>query len=195
MAECAGGAVILAAGFSRRFGSDKRTHRLNAHDTLLTATLRRYARCFERLVLVVRPGDEALAAAATAAAGAVPTQIVYCAAARFGMGHSLAAGATAATDWNYLFLALGDMPWILEETLGELRGHAERAPRDAIIQPTCGGRPGHPVGFGAAHLPALQRLDGDAGARRIVEQAGGRVQRIEFPDPGVLTDLDTPPVD
>jgi molybdenum cofactor cytidylyltransferase len=181
------GAVLLAAGFSRRFGSDKRRHPLPNGESLLDASVALYAAAFERLVVVLRPEDDLLAAVPAA------VRVVRCADAHLGMGHSLACGARAAEGWSQVFVALADMPWVRAETLRALQATLAEAPADAIVQPVYQGKPGHPVGFGATHLPALTRMSGDAGARELLATAGDRLVRVPVDDPGVLQDLDTPP--
>ena len=54
------GAIVLAAGFGRRFGSDKRIAALNRKSVAET-TLTAYASVFAHLRVVLRPEDEALA--------------------------------------------------------------------------------------------------------------------------------------
>ena len=186
-----GGALLLAAGFSRRFGSDKRRHALADGHSLLEASVALYGTAFPRLMVVLRPDDTDLVTKVHAVRP--DARIVYCEDAAEGMGHSLAAGARAARAWRYVFVALADMPWVKPETLARLRRALENAPDDAIVVPEYRGQPGHPVGFGGSHLAALAGLSGDAGARRVVRAAGDRVRRISVDDPGVLEDLDAPP--
>lgn len=187
-----GGAVLLAAGYSRRFGSDKRRHVLDDGVPLLLASVRRYASAFPELVVVLRPDDQALADAVRAERpGAV--RVAICADAHRGMAHSLACGVRATSGWHYLFVALGDMPWVAETTLSRLRAALLDAGRGAIVQPCHEGVPGHPVGFGADWFEQLETLEGDEGARRLLAGAGPRLQRLEVNDAGVLRDLDTPP--
>lgn len=192
--------MLLAAGFSRRFGSDKRRHRLADGTPLLLASARLYAQAFGHLVVVVRPDDRELADAVTDAVtdaladavGADTVHVVICPDAHLGMGHSLASGVAAARGWDYLFVALADMAWVRPATLQHLRRRMEGLPSDAILQPTYRDTPGHPVGFGADQFPALEALTGDAGARRLLQQAGPELVRVAVDDPGVLEDLDTP---
>ncbi|MFU8816108.1 MAG: nucleotidyltransferase family protein [Pseudomonadales bacterium] len=186
------GAVLLAAGASRRFGSDKRRHRLEDGTPLLSASVSLYAAAFEQLIVVLRPEDDDLAAAVSAAATGTP-RVVRCADAHLGMGHSLAAGIRAAAGWRYAFVALADMAWVRVETLARLRAVLTAAPPDAIVQPAYHGAAGHPVGFGAAHFARLCRLSGDEGARSLVREARAQLVTVDVDDPGVLEDLDTPP--
>jgi molybdenum cofactor cytidylyltransferase len=109
------------------------------------------------------------------------------------MGHSLACGARAAAGWPWAVVALGDMAWVQPATLLTLRQCLEQGNSQTIVQPLHQGVPGNPVGFGAAWLPALEKLEGDSGARALLRAAGDDVIRIEVNDPGVLQDLDEPP--
>jgi molybdenum cofactor cytidylyltransferase len=186
-----GGVVLLAAGYSRRFGADKRRHRLADGRALAEASLDLYAAAFEEVLVVVRPEDDALAEHLT---GRCPgARIVRCADARLGMGHSLACGARAARDWDYLFVALADMAWVRPDTLLRLRDLMLQAPADCVIQPWHRKRPGHPVGFAGRYLDALKDLGGDEGARAVVAAAGPDRIRLEVDDPGIFEDLDNPP--
>jgi len=63
---------------------------------------------------------------------------------------------------------------------------------DRIVVPVHAGRSGHPVLFGAAHLPALARLRGDEGGRSILAANRGSVRRLELEDDAILRDVDTP---
>jgi molybdenum cofactor cytidylyltransferase len=183
-----GSALILAAGRGRRFGSDKRKARLPDGRTLLAATLERYASVFHQVRVVLRPG-EALAE------GCAARSIQILAAPRWadGMGATLAAGIPACVDDAWVFIGLGDMPWVRAETLRQLVAAFEEDPAQqrSIVQPVHAGRPGHPVGFRSVHFPALARLSGDQGARALVAAAPGRFA-LPVDDPGVLLDADTP---
>lgn len=192
------GALLLGAGFSRRFGSDKRRHLVTLPDgsrvPMLCATAGLYARVFVETVVVVRVGDEDLSTLLARQAG---VRTVVAADAAGGMGHSLAAGIRAVSGWSYAFVGLGDMPFVRPETLRELRTTMERCladgQRSCILQPWHDGRPGHPVGFGAPHFAALAALTGDEGARRVLRDAHHDLVRLEVDDPGVLQDVDEPP--
>lgn len=187
-----GGVVLLAAGTASRFGSDKRTHVLPGGNTVLVGVIAEYVDQFEELIVVLRPGDEALAGDLQTQFSTDALTIVYAQDAQLGMGHSLAAGIRAARSWDFAFIALGDMPFVAPETLAALQRVMADAGPEAIVQPVYAGQPGHPVGFGRHHFTALGRLTGDAGARQVVETAAKHVVQIEVDDPGVLRDIDTP---
>ena len=180
-----GGAVILAAGASTRFGSDKRNYRLAGKRTVLETTLAAYQHVFDEIYLVLQPEDKSWA---TCPATVKP---VYAADAALGMGHSLAAGIRAARHLGFLFVALADMPHVQAATLRRLVDAMTDS--RSIVQPAYLGAPGHPVGFGSAYFDELERLSGDVGARQVLAAHPNQVTRLEVSDAGVVEDIDVPP--
>lgn len=185
------GALVLAGGFGRRFGGDKRRWRLADGRTLLETTLDCYRGLFEPLIVVLRPEDRDWAAELTGC------EKLFAASARLGMGHSLAAGAEAlggvagqGKAANAVFVALGDMPWVKQASLQALRQAMHSA--ETIVRPTHLGAPGHPVGFGCAYFPDLRGLTGDLGAKALLSRHADKVLSLAVNDPGVLQDLDRP---
>jgi molybdenum cofactor cytidylyltransferase len=179
-------ALMLAAGYSRRFGGDKRRVSLADGRSLLTASLALPCSMLEEVWLVLRP-EEAPAELA------LPTgvRVVQNPATALGMGHSLAAGAErllAESNADAVAIFLADMPLIRRDSLETLIAHAGT---DKIVLPGYQGTRGHPVLFGREFWPQLAALDGDAGARPVIQQNPGAVRIVELNDPGVLQDVDT----
>ena len=58
--------------------------------------------------------------------------------------------------------------------------------------PCYGARRGHPVGFSAQLRSQLLALDGDTGARAILQRLSDRLVRVAVDDPGILVDIDRP---
>ena len=107
-----------------------------------------------------------------------------------GMGTSLAAGVAALpATLDAAVIALGDMPAVGSETVRVLLlARGERG----ITVPVYRGRRGHPVVFDLSrYREHLQALDGDRGARAILEAHPDDVARVPVDDPGVVLDLDT----
>ena len=72
---------------------------------------------------------------------------------------------------------------------------AARADRLAcIVVPELDGSAGHPVGFSREFFAELIALQGDRGARSVIDAHPDAVQRVAVDDPGVLTDIDQPPM-
>lgn len=185
------GALVLAAGYGRRFGSDKRRYRLPDGQTLLIATLRRYAEVFTRVAVVIRDEDDRLATEIDQTCSEV--RILRASDAHLGMGHSLAAGVRQIREhWSSICVALGDMPYVRPETLQSLRACFQAGPEDHIVQPTYRGTPGHPVFFGRNYYDELAALRGDEGARSVLSRHTDCLRRVAVDDAGVLTDMDRP---
>lgn len=179
--------LLLAAGASRRFGSDKRLHRLPDGTPLALAAARRLRAACPVSIAIVRPGDDELAAL-LAEAG---LRVTECPAAECGMGHSLAAGVAAAADAAGWLVALADMPAIAPASYAAVR-EALRSGAP-LARPAHGGRPGHPVGFAARFRDALLALQGDQGGKAIIDTHRDLLTICPVDDPGVLIDIDTPP--
>lgn len=179
--------LVLAAGFSRRFGADKRRARLHNGQTLLAVSLALPCMQLEEVWVVLRPEDDAEALAVPAC-----VHIVRSESAALGMGHSLASGITAITQQAQADAAavfLGDMPWINQDSLGYL---LDSVSSEHIVVPTFQGQPGHPVIFGRRFWPDLQHLTGESGAKALLQEHSQMVRYLELNDPGILRDVDTP---
>ncbi len=184
------GAVILAAGFGRRFGADKRLARFK-DQTVAGTTVSLYRQVFEHVRVVLRPEDDALRAAL---AGQDIT-IVTAADAKAGMGHSLAAGVTGLA-WRYAFVALADMPFLRRDTLATLAAAAEASGWDAIVRPHVehpdAPAQTHPVGLPADLFEEARASRGDQGARALLARHTDRIVWVAVDDHGVWRDIDRP---
>ena len=194
-----GGGLILAAGRGNRYGSDKRRAILEGSDrTMLERTLAVWQQATAGRLRVVLRGEEETGERAFAASlrQRFPhLAMTFATRCRNGMGASLAAGIRDCNDWDYVLIGLGDMPYLQPSTLrwllAVLRREIKAVGPDCIVRPVYQGRPGHPVGFGRGHFAALSRLDGDVGARAIIETAPGVID-LPCADPGTQQDVDTP---
>ncbi|TGD76051.1 nucleotidyltransferase family protein [Mangrovimicrobium sediminis] len=179
------GILMLAAGFSRRFGADKRRATLADGRQLLVASAQNALASGLPLRVCLRPDDEALAEALTE----LGAQVVWCDNAARGMGATLAQGIATVDDWQAALVALGDMPDVHPDTFVRVAAATDAA---SICRPTWSGTPGHPVGFGRDWFASLRQLDGERGARELLRQHGAQVITLALPDPGILRDVDTP---
>ncbi|TDX27606.1 molybdenum cofactor cytidylyltransferase [Modicisalibacter xianhensis] len=181
-------ALVLAAGHSRRFGTDKRQARLADGRPLLSVTLALATRCFDEVWIVVRQGERP----AELGIGLAP-HVVQAPSDAIGLGTSLASGVSALleaqADATAVAVMLGDMPWIQPATCQAL-GHAASASR--IVRPRHTGQAGHPVLFGRQFWPELAHLRGDRGAREVLRTHADACDFMDVDDPGILLDIDVP---
>ena len=134
-------AILLAAGASTRFGSDKLVHALPHGVAVAVQSARHLKAVLPRVIAVVRAADGDTARA-LAAEGC---EVVVCANAQAGMGASLACGVRAAGAAEAYLVALGDMPFIRPSSIVALRDALEAGA--AIVAPYFRTRRGHPVGL------------------------------------------------
>jgi molybdenum cofactor cytidylyltransferase len=179
-------ALVLAAGSGSRFGGGKlmapwrggvlidgalaaaMAAPVQAVHVVVGADAGVRARAEARGLLVVEAADHALGLSATLKAGIA----------------SLPPGALG------VLVLLGDMPLIPHAVLEPLaRALEDGAPAAA---PVYEGKLGHPVALSAALFPQIRGLEGDRGARALIEGLGARLVRIPSPDHGILLDVDRP---
>jgi molybdenum cofactor cytidylyltransferase len=183
------GAVVLAAGFSRRMGANK-----------LLAEV-------EGAPMVVRSVDAVLASRARPAvvvigheAGRVRQALagrelvfVHNADYAAGLSTSLRAGIAAlGGEVDGAVICLADMPWVRAAHIDALLDAFSASGASAICVPTFERKRGNPVLWPARCFAEIAMLTGDAGARTLLERHADSVCHVEVPDPGVTRDVDTP---
>jgi molybdenum cofactor cytidylyltransferase len=86
-----------------------------------------------------------------------------------GQASSLLAGLEAADpDTDAVVILLGDQPEVRTEAIAAVVDAFGRDPVP-VVQASYSGRPAHPILFSRAAWPDLQRLEGDRGARDLLE--------------------------
>ncbi|MVW73179.1 MULTISPECIES: NTP transferase domain-containing protein [unclassified Bordetella] len=192
--------ILLAAGLGERFTAAS-TGRLPTTTHKLLAAMpdgRRVAQASAQSLLRAVPQSVAVVAGRPAGLAdllaELGCELVHVADSPRGMGISLAA---AAAHWiarhkdgleiSACVVALADMPWVRTDTIRTLLDHAEAT---RIVVPVYQGRRGHPVVFGASYFSDLAELQGDAGAKALLQRYG--VKEVECDDPGILRDIDVP---
>lgn len=182
-------AIVLAAGSGRRFGVAKLTAPWRG-GALIDGALAAALAAPVRRVIVVTGADPAVLDRMRAFED--PRLFVAHAANHaLGMSASLGAGLAAVSSGVAgVYVFLGDMPLIPHDIAGPL---AEALAAGALAAaPAKDGRRGHPALISAALFPQLVALEGDVGARAVLDSLGPRLVLVESDDPGVLTDVDTP---
>jgi molybdenum cofactor cytidylyltransferase len=182
-------AIVLAAGRSKRFGSDKRLTTFADGATLLGQTLSVVLSDFSNTYVVLKVEDDLQALLSPRHLKQV--QILRAPHADCGLGSSLADAFHRLQNANGLAAAvfLGDMPWLLPATCQTLIAFATSA---NIVRPRYKGRAGHPVIFGRNFWSELQQVKGEEGARALFKRYIQHCIWVDVDDPGVVQDIDYP---
>jgi molybdenum cofactor cytidylyltransferase len=177
-------AILLAAGAGTRFGGEKLLHPLDDGVAIAAHAARNLLAATPDVVAVVRWGDFPLYDMLEQEG----CQVTMFQKAERGMGASLAHGVAQARGADGWVVALADMPRIQPETVKSVISALQQGA--LIAAPVYKGERGHPVGFGAALRDDLLALDGDQGARALLERHRDSVRLIDCDDPGILIDID-----
>ena len=109
-----------------------------------------------------------------------------------GMGSSIGAGVGALPDdATAALILLGDMPHVTPDIIDRLIEAYDPGKGDTICIPTCHGKRGNPVLFDRIHFDALLTLNGDQGAKKIIEENEDNVREVAIDDPAIFLDIDT----
>lgn len=178
--------ILLAAGFSHRYGSQKLLAPVWGDTCIAELACRHLLEATDRVIGVVRPEQGELADVLMKAGA----EVTNFAEANRGMGATLSFGVRSSPEAMGWLIALADMPLIKVDTLRVLSKALRSG--SSLVMPSYNGKRGHPVGFSNVHYAALARLDGDEGARSIIMEQTGSSTLISLDDPGILYDIDTP---
>lgn len=179
-------AILLAAGYSRRFGTDKLLYPLDDGLPIGVKSVLGLQAVFRHVVAVVNPQASVL----TQLYREMGLDVVTNAFAHQGMGLSLATGVAHTPGRKGWVIALADMPFI---QAASIRKVAEALAGGALLAaPVYQDRRGHPVGFAGRFEAELLALHEDKGAGGIVQRNQQHLQLLAVNDPGVLQDVDTP---
>jgi molybdenum cofactor cytidylyltransferase len=196
MAEIA--AIILAAGRSTRFSKDA------PEATKLVAVLRgkplvRHVaeaalRSVARPIVVVTGHRRAEVEAALQGLDlSFAVNPDYAAGLSSSLKRGVAALPTASAG---ALILLGDMPLVssalIDRLIAAFERAADAAPQNPLAAaPRRGGVRGNPVLLSRALFPAVAKLDGDRGARALIDSIGKRLVECDVEDEAPLIDIDT----
>lgn len=178
--------ILLAAGQSTRFGSNKLLHPITDNTPMLLVSAEKLACVLPGSIVVI---SEDLVSY-TAQLEQLGLRVVVNHHAEQGMGRSIACGVAASQDASGWLIMLADMPYIKPETIQLLADALTDSNR--IIAPMLKQQRGHPVGFGLSYKNDLLALHKDMGAREIISNNQSQLELVAVSDSGVIKDIDQP---
>jgi len=178
------GGIVLAAGEGKRFGGPKQVAQLDGRPLLEHAVRAMLAVPSISPVVVVLGAHAAEVRAAVDLDGA---DVVVCDDWADGQSASLRAGVAALGEVEAAVITLGDQPFISAEVIA---GVLDQRGRHLAVRATYDGSPGHPVLLERRLLDHVTELEGDVGARDLLN--GDHVRTWEVGRLCDPTDIDTP---
>ena len=179
-------AIVLAAGFGRRMGRQKLLLDLRGKPVIRWSVETVVAHAAD--TVVVTGHDDA---AVRAALDGLAVRYAVNPRPQAGQGSSIAVGAAALEPSTAAALVvLGDQPRLPDGVIARLLAERERTGK-AIVAPLYRGVQGTPVLFTADIFGELRALDGDVGARAVVQRQPERVAHVAIDAP-MPPDVDTP---
>ena len=179
-------AIVLAAGESSRFGSTKQLAPFDGGTLVGHALRTAESVCGPRSLLVVGNEWQDVVAACRPQQGFFVRNPHYA----DGLASSIRCGVEAvAGSADAVLLMLADQPLIQADHLEELIARWRELP-DRIVASGYSETLGPPVVFPREYFPALCSLDGDSGAKRVLEQYADLLVTVR--NDAASTDVDRP---
>ncbi|MEW9834934.1 NTP transferase domain-containing protein [Mesorhizobium marinum] len=182
-------AIVLAAGRSSRMGGPNKLMAHFAGEPLIRRTVERALEAAVARTVVVTGHQAARIRDALEGVDAV---IVHNPDYASGLAGSLRTGIAAVSEEAAgALILLGDMPAVSSADLDRLVAAFADAGGRATVRATHGGKRGNPVILPRALFSEVARLEGDTGARHLVESGLTPVVDVEI-GAGAAIDVDTP---
>lgn len=183
--------ILLAAGYSRRFGAtNKLLHCLPDGTPIALAAAKHLIKAIPLTIAVIRPENKTLATLLQSAG----LKVLFCSDQDQEMADSLSAAVRFSANFRAssegFIIALADMPYINPLTI--IAVATKLSDVASIVVPTYHGQRGHPVGFSAKFCHELENLHGDEGARSILKRYPSEIHMLECDDAGIIADIDLP---
>jgi len=181
-------AVVLAAGYSSRFGANKLLQLFRGKPLVWYAVEAATASKAEPVIVVT--GNDSRLVKDTLAK--MPVELVDNSDFSTGLSSSLKLGVkNVPPDCDGAIILLGDMPFVRPETIDRLLDVFSLPSFQGIAAPIYQGRRGNPVLWSRRFFQEILALEGDRGAKLLLTKYAGLIYELEVDDPGVHIDIDT----
>ena len=182
-------AIVLAAGRSSRMGGPNKLLARFAGEPLIRRTAERALASGVKGAVVVT-GHQA--ARVREALDGIDMRVVHNPDFATGLSSSLKAGVAALpVSATGALIVLGDMPALSSADLDRLIDAFRKAGGTSVVRATHDGKRGNPVLLPRALFARVAQLEGDTGARHLVESGALPVIDVEIGE-GAAIDVDTP---
>ena len=178
--------ILLAAGQSKRFGSNKLLQTLpDSKETIAYQSASNLLRVLPNSIAIVND-NEMLKQELTRTG----IKVVENNNATKGMSSSIACAIQHSTNASGWVICLADMPYISEIIYQQVVDNLESGHK--IVAPTFNQQQGHPVGFDSSFSDELLNLEGDRGAKNVIHDNLSCLHTFETDSNEILKDIDHP---
>lgn len=188
--------ILLAAGRSARFGSNKLLHPVIDNTPMILVSAKKLVSVLPDSIVVINPALSTLITQLEQ----MGLRVVINEQAEQGMGSSIACGVRASesvhestkesakqstSGW---LIMLADMPYIKPETIKLLVDKLKEGA--SMVAPAVNQQRGHPVGFSQRYKDELLVLNKDKGAREVLKNHQSELELVSVNDEGTIIDID-----
>jgi molybdenum cofactor cytidylyltransferase len=179
--------IVLAAGSSSRLGQPKQLLRLSGRPLLeRTLDVARATQLEPRILVVGGYADEVLANLDTAT-----FDVVHNPEYQTGQASSLRAGIAALPgDVDGVVIMLGDQPLVQPWLVDDLADHFNPA-QSVAVRPRYEDGPGNPILLARSLFPELLQIEGDTGARGVLQGHRDRIVERDWGNQRAPRDVDS----
>ena len=183
-------AIILAAGSSRRMEGQNKLLLPFGNKTILETVIEALLSIDLREIILVTGHEHEQVVSLVSA---YPVWPVHNPDYRMGMAASIKTGVAALQFQDAgILICPGDMPFISPALVKKLAAVFRSAPEGMIVLPFSEGRHGHPVIFSPHFQEELLQIEGDKGARSLIQRHPEAVIKVPVSDSQIFGDIDTP---
>ena len=179
--------ILLAAGSSTRFGSDKVLYKLENGDPIGIKAAKKLKQFVDDIKIVLPKQNKQREKHFRT----LNFSIIQNSKERPELSMTLKAGISAIQNFDYCIIALADMPFISKETYSSMV-NILRSEHFDLVAPSFNNQRGHPVGISSAVMKHFLEIE-----RRVMIKdyfENDQFSKYIFPtdDPGVTHDIDYP---
>lgn len=181
--------IMLAAGNSRRFGSNKLLYEIDGVPMYLR-TLYKLQKAASELgnceIIVVTQYEEIASKAQESGA-----RVLINPHPERGISSSMQIGLAAAKESSACLFTVSDQPWLTTETIVNLV-HKFQSEQKGMACTILNNKTGNPCIFSRKYYQELQEITGDKGGKQIINRHPEDVAYLEIEDAKELVDVDVP---
>jgi molybdenum cofactor cytidylyltransferase len=182
-------AVVLAAGKSTRMGSNKLLANVRGMPLIRQTVLRVLETSVAEVIVVTGHQADLVRVALEGLAVKFIHNDQYA----DGLSTSVRVGVqNVSENSDAAVVCLGDMPLVKARDIDRMIAAFSPADQRFVVVPEYLGQWGNPVLWGRDYFAGLCALDGDRGARKLLEELSHELVEIKVENDGVIIDIDTP---